>query len=50
MAFTDRAEAREGLRQILGWPTGKVLIAQGTPVTEDGQAFLKRAFQWLVQP
>ncbi|RGP35550.1 DUF4336 domain-containing protein [Pseudotabrizicola alkalilacus] len=49
LAFTDRAAAREGLRQILEWPTGKVLIAHGKPVTEDGQAFLKRAFRWLVQ-
>jgi len=49
LAFTDRAAAREGLRQILGWPTGKVLIAHGTPVTEDRQAFLMRAFRWQVR-
>lgn len=50
LAFTDRAAAREGIRHILDWPTEKVLIAHGTPVTDNGQAFLKRAFQWLSGP
>jgi len=49
LAFTDRAAARAGLRQILDWPTEKVLIAHGTPVTGNGQAFLKRSFQWLIR-
>lgn len=48
LAFTDRAAARQGLRRILEWPTEKVLIAHGTPVTQDGQAFLGRAFDWLL--
>lgn len=49
LAFTDRKSAREGLRHILDWPTEKVLIAHGTPVTENGQAFLKRSFRWLIR-
>jgi len=49
LAFTGRAAAREGLRHILRWPTEKVLIAHGTPVTENGQAFLQRSFQWLLR-
>jgi hypothetical protein len=47
-AFTDRNAAREALRQILAWPASKVLIAHGPPVTDDGQAFLRRAFRWLI--
>ncbi len=47
IAFTDRHAAREGLRRILAWPTRKVLIAHGPPVTDGGQAFLRRAFRWL---
>lgn len=48
LAFTDRKAARASVRHILEWPTKKVLIAHGTPVTSDGQAFLRRAFRWLV--
>lgn len=49
LAFTRRAVAREGVRHILEWPTEKVLIAHGAPVTENGQAFLKRSFEWLLR-
>lgn len=49
VAFTDRHTARESLRPILAWPTQKVIIAHGPPVTDDGQAFLCRAFCWLNQ-
>ncbi|GAB1717631.1 MAG: hypothetical protein NTAFB05_26730 [Nitrobacter sp.] len=47
IAFTSRRAARESLRSILAWPTRKVLIAHGLPITDDGQAFLRRAFHWL---
>lgn len=48
IAFTDRGAARISLQRILAWPTTKVLMAHGTPVTESGQAFLRRAFRWLI--
>ncbi|MFM2282115.1 MAG: hypothetical protein RLZZ444_4346, partial [Pseudomonadota bacterium] len=47
MAFTDRRAARQSLEPILAWPTKKVIIAHGPPITEDGQTFLRRAFRWL---
>lgn len=47
VAFTDRHTARESLRRILAWPTGKVIVAHGPPITDEGQAFLRRAFRWL---
>lgn len=47
VAFTDRRAARAGLARILAWPTKKVLIAHGPAITDDGQAFLRRAFRWL---
>lgn len=47
LAFHDRAAARRSLGRILAWPIDKVLIAHGPPMTKDGQAFLRRAFQWL---
>ncbi|ACL55522.1 DUF4336 domain-containing protein [Methylobacterium nodulans] len=47
-AFTNRHAARGSLERILAWPSEKVLMAHGTPVIEDSQAFLRRAFRWLV--
>ncbi|MGI6855043.1 DUF4336 domain-containing protein [Mesorhizobium sp. 1B3] len=47
VAFTDRRAARESLRRILAWPTEKVIVAHGPPITEEGQAFLRRVFRWL---
>lgn len=47
LAFTERPAAREALRRILAWPAENVLMAHGTPVTQDGRAFLRRAFRWL---
>jgi hypothetical protein len=47
VAFRDRKAARHALDRILAWPTDKVVIAHGPPVTRDGQAFLRRAFHWL---
>lgn len=47
LAFTDRNAARAALRHVLSWPAEKVLMAHGTPVGEDGRAFLARAFRWL---
>lgn len=47
LAFTDRKAARTAVERLLSWPAEKVLMAHGTPVRTDGQAFLKRAFRWL---
>lgn len=48
VAFTNRHMARASLERILAWPAEKVLLAHGTPVIEGGQAFLRRAFGWLM--
>ncbi len=47
IAFTDRRAARTALDHILAWPTKNVLMAHGTPITANGQAFLRHAFRWL---
>jgi hypothetical protein len=47
IAFTDRRAARVSLESILQWPAEKVLMAHGTPVVRNAQAFLHRAFGWL---
>jgi hypothetical protein len=47
LAFTNRQAAHAAVERILAWPAQRVLMAHGTPVTADGQAFLRRAFAWL---
>jgi hypothetical protein len=47
LAFVKRRAARQALRRILAWPSDRVLIAHGQPVTREGQAFLRQAFNWL---
>lgn len=48
IAFADRRAARQSLQHILAWPTDKVIMAHGPLITQDGQAFLRRAFRWLL--
>ena len=48
VAFVGRRAARDALRRVLAWPAQRVIMAHGTPVEEDGQAFLRRAFAWLM--
>lgn len=47
-AFVERRAAQRALKKILSWPTQKVLMAHGQPVSEGGKVFLARAFRWLV--
>ena len=47
LAFTDRRAARAGIARVLGWPIERVLMAHGTPVTQDARAYLRSAFGWL---
>ena len=47
LAFFNRRAARYALEHILSWRAEKVLMAHGTPVDKDAQAFLRRAFGWL---
>lgn len=47
MATRDKAAARAALETIRGWQPKQVVMAHGTPVTGDADAFLTRAFAWL---
>ena len=46
-SFLDRGAARAALDRVLAWPIERVLIAHGDLPTEDGAAFVRRAFAWL---
>ena len=46
--FLNRRAARASLHAILTWPIERVLMAHGDPVTGDGVAFVRRAFDWLL--
>jgi hypothetical protein len=45
--FINRKAARASLTRILAWPAEMVLMAHGTPVNENGRAFISGAFRWL---
>lgn len=47
MALRPKDIVRKRIAQIQEWPTERVLMAHGTPVTERSETFLKQAFAWL---
>jgi len=49
VAFVNRTAARAALTRILAWPAEKVLMAHGTPIQQNGAAFIRRAFKWLTK-
>ena len=49
-SFLDRKAARASLARILAWGIERVVIAHGTPANRDGDAFVRRAFAWLIGP
>src|SRR5690606_32657007 len=50
MAFTDRPAARAAIDRILEWPAEKLVIAHGTPITQDARTVIADAFGWLRCP
>jgi hypothetical protein len=49
-SFIDRKAARASLERILGWGIERVLIAHGAPAEREGEAFVRKAFAWLIGP
>lgn len=47
LATRPRKAARAALARLLDWPVRQVVMAHGTPVTDQAPAFLTRAFLWL---
>ncbi len=47
LAFTDRKNARAAMSEVLAWDAEAVVMAHGSPVTQDAQAYLRRAFRFL---
>lgn len=47
LSFVNRAPARRALERVLDWNPRRVLMAHGTCVETDGQAFVRRCFRWL---
>jgi Domain of unknown function (DUF4336) len=48
--FLNRRAARAAVRQVLAWPMERALIAHGDLPTTDAEAFVRRAFTWLLGP
>ena len=47
LAMGRGADLRSRIARVLAWPARQVVMAHGTPVTEDAAAYLRRAFGWL---
>lgn len=47
LALRPKPVVRAQVDQILNWPTQRVLMAHGTPVTVHAREFLRQAFAWL---
>jgi hypothetical protein len=43
----DRAGAREQVDRMLAWQPERILLAHGAVIERDGEAVLRRAYQWL---
>jgi len=48
LSFTDRKAAQAALRQVFVWNAEQVVMAHGEIVREQGTAFIRNSFQWLV--
>lgn len=49
VSFRDKSAVRLAVAQILDWPVQRVVMAHGTPVTQDARTYLRIAFEWLGQ-
>ena len=49
LSFRNRASARPKIRELIGKRPEHVVVALGEIVRTDGEAFLRRAFSWLLQ-
>ncbi|SFS65939.1 protein of unknown function [Sulfitobacter marinus] len=49
MATTDKAAARDGVGRILEWPSERLVMAHGAPISSGGKETLQRAFGWLMR-
>ena len=48
LSFTDRKAAQAALRQVFVWNAEQVVMAHGEIVREQGTAFIRNSFRWLV--
>ncbi len=48
LSWWRRKKAREKMRKLIAMKPEQVVMAHGVRVKEDGEAFLRKAFDWLV--
>lgn len=48
LSFTNRKAARAGIERALSWRPQQVIVMHGPCVFSDAEAFLRRAFAWLL--
>ncbi|MCK8483723.1 DUF4336 domain-containing protein [Aliiroseovarius sp. S2029] len=47
IAFRDKAALRRAVHRVKSWEPQAVIMAHGSPVTDNARAFLDRAFAWV---
>ncbi len=47
LMIRDRASAREQVGRMLAWKPERILLAHGKCIERDGEAVLRRAYEWL---
>ncbi len=48
LSFVQRERARTALDKVLGWRPNRVVIAHGKWAQENGRAFIRKSFRWLL--
>lgn len=48
-SFINRKKARASVARMLAWQPDRIIIAHGPCVMEDGTAYLKQSFHWLLK-
>ena len=50
LTFRDRAAARRSIERIMAWEFDRVALAHGLCVEQDGHAWARARFDWLLGP
>lgn len=48
-SFKNRRAARAAVERMIAWDPKGIIIAHGEPVREDGAAYLRESFHWLLR-
>lgn len=50
LSFLNRRKARNDLERVMDWRPKRVIVMHGPCIMDDAEAFLRRAFDWVLKP